>query len=97
MGGDESKAGKFKLPFVNIEVGEYTTIWKLAEIDKKGIGYKSAISFDTTKPDGTPRKLLPSTAGWSAKTSSRTGLHKPYTANVTTGGFNELLNVTGTA
>lgn len=43
---------------INIGTGEDITIKDLALLVKKVIGYEGAIEFDTTKPDGTPRKLM---------------------------------------
>lgn len=43
---------------VNIGTGEDVTIKELAELVKETVGYQGAISFDTSKPDGTPRKLM---------------------------------------
>jgi len=44
--------------FVNIGTGEDMSIKDLALLVKEIIGYKGALEFDTTKPDGTPRKLM---------------------------------------
>ncbi|HEX8979458.1 MAG TPA: GDP-L-fucose synthase [Parasulfuritortus sp.] len=69
-------------PLVNIGVGEDMTIRELAETIADVVGYKGEISFDTTKPDGTPRKLLDvsymRSMGWCAKTSLRDGLALAY-------------------
>lgn len=69
-------------PLVNIGIGEDVTIRELAEIVQKAVGFKGAITFDTAKPDGTPRKLLDVTRlhnlGWRAKTSMQAGLAKAY-------------------
>ena len=69
-------------PLVNIGVGEDVTIRELAEIVQQVVGFTGSISFDTTKPDGTPRKLLDVTRlhslGWRAKTSMQAGLAKTY-------------------
>jgi GDP-L-fucose synthase len=43
---------------VNIGTGEDVTIKELAELVKETVGYQGTISFDTSKPDGTPRKLM---------------------------------------
>lgn len=43
---------------VNIGTGEDVTIKELAELIKDTVGYQGSISFDTSKPDGTPRKLM---------------------------------------
>ncbi len=78
LGSDEAKTGKFEPPLVNIGVGEDVTIRELAETIKQVVGYEGGIVFDTTKPDGTPRKLLDvaklSHIGWKAKTPLAEGL-----------------------
>lgn len=63
---------------VNIGVGEDLSIKELAEIVAEEIGYEGITSWDTSKPDGTPRKLLDvsmvNDLGWKAKTSLREGI-----------------------
>lgn len=44
--------------FVNIGVGKDATIRELAELVADTVGFESLLVYDTTKPDGTPRKLL---------------------------------------
>lgn len=65
-------------PLVNIGVGEDITIRDLAELVKDVVGYKGVIEYDTTKPDGTPRKLMDvsrlKSAGFVATTTLRQGL-----------------------
>lgn len=67
---------------LNIGTGEDITISELAELIKKIIGYQGEIIYDTTKPDGTPRKLLDVTRinnlGWKHKTSLEEGIKKTY-------------------
>ncbi|UYZ24505.1 GDP-L-fucose synthase [Mesobacillus jeotgali] len=67
---------------VNIGVGEDIAIKELAEKVKAAVGYTGDIQFDTTKPDGTPRKLVDVTRlnslGWKANTSLDEGLKKAY-------------------
>jgi GDP-L-fucose synthase len=58
LGSDESKTRKFEPPLINIGVGEDVTIRELAETVKQVVGFAGEIVFDTSKPDGTPRKLL---------------------------------------
>ena len=69
-------------PLVNIGVGEDLTIRELAEMVKEVVGYTGEIEFDTTKPDGTPRKLMDVTRlhglGWQASTDFRRGLANAY-------------------
>ena len=45
-------------PLINIGCGEDLTIKELAELVASTVGFKGALKFDTSKPDGTPRKLL---------------------------------------
>lgn len=82
LGRDESKIGKFEPPLVNIGVGDDITIQGLAEKVKSITGYDGSIVFDTTKPDGTPRKLLCvdrlKSIGWVAKTRLMDGLAIAY-------------------
>lgn len=69
-------------PLINIGVGEDVTIKALAELVKQTVGYLGALTFDTTKPDGTPRKLLDTSGlnalGWRAKTSLPAGISAVY-------------------
>jgi GDP-L-fucose synthase len=63
---------------VNVGVGEDLTIKELAEIIAEEVGYAGATSWDTSKPDGTPRKLLDvsmiNDLGWKATTTLREGI-----------------------
>ena len=65
-------------PLVNIGTGEDVTIRELAETVMQVAGYNGRIVFDTTKPDGTPRKLLDvsrlAALGWRARTGLRDGI-----------------------
>lgn len=67
---------------INIGSGEEVSIHDLANKIKQIIGYKGDITFDTTMPDGTPRKLLDSSRlhnlGWQANTALDQGLEKTY-------------------
>ena len=67
---------------VNVGVGEDVSIKELAEIVKQITKYQGDIVFDTSKPDGTPRKLLNMTKlnelGWKAKTGLVDGVEKTY-------------------
>jgi GDP-L-fucose synthase len=69
-------------PLVNIGVGEDLTIAELARLVMDVTGYAGKIVFDSTKPDGTPRKLLDvsrlSGLGWRARTGLREGLASAY-------------------
>jgi len=68
--------------FINIGVGEDITIADFATLVADVIGFKGEITFDPSKPDGTPRKLVDisrlKALGWSAKTPLREGLTKAY-------------------
>ncbi len=83
LGSDESKSGKFEPPLINIGVGEDVTINELAETVRAVVGYEGSIMFDTSKPDGTPRKLLDigrlGQLGWKAPISLYVGIQNTYT------------------
>jgi len=68
--------------FFNIGTGKEISIRGLAELIKEIVGYEGKIVWDTTKPDGTPRKLLDVSrlekAGWTYKTELRDGIEKAY-------------------
>ncbi|WP_103134253.1 GDP-L-fucose synthase [Mesotoga sp. B105.6.4] len=68
--------------FFNVGTGEDVTIRELAELIGEVVGYKGELKFDTSKPDGTPRKLLDVTriheAGWRHRTELKEGLTKTY-------------------
>lgn len=67
---------------VNVGSGDEISIAQLAETIKKIVGYQGDFYFDTTKPDGTPRKLLDSSKirllGWSPSVSLYDGLEELY-------------------
>ncbi len=67
---------------INIGTGEDVAIKELAEMIKGVAGFQGGIRWDTTKPDGTPRKLLDVSrlheAGWCHKVNLRNGLSKTY-------------------
>ena len=67
---------------LNIGSGEEISIFKLAELIAKVIGYDGGINFDTNQPDGMPRKLLDSgrinNLGWDSKTSIQDGVRLSY-------------------
>jgi GDP-L-fucose synthase len=69
-------------PVINIGVGDDLTVAELAALVAAAVGYKGAICFDRSKPDGTPRKLLDSgrlhALGWRARTSLEDGLAAAY-------------------
>ena len=67
---------------VNIGTGEDLTIKELAETIKTEVGFEGKIIWDTTKPDGTPRKLMDvsklHSLGWKHKTDLKKGIHLAY-------------------
>ncbi len=67
---------------VNIGTGEDIEIAEFARVVAKTVGYKGQITFDTSKPDGTPRKLLDvsrlARLGWRASTKLEDGLSRAY-------------------
>ncbi len=71
----------------NVGTGTDVTIRELAKTVMDVIGYEGKIVFDSSKPDGTPRKLLDvsrmTQLGWQAKTSLRDGIARAYAAYLT--------------
>ncbi len=69
--------------FVNIGIGEDISIKDLAEMIKDVIGYTGNITFDSSKPDGTPRKLMDVSKlhalGWKHRVNLREGIQLAYT------------------
>ncbi|NDA09731.1 MAG: GDP-L-fucose synthase [Verrucomicrobia bacterium] len=67
---------------VNVGVGEDLTIQELAEKVKKAVGFAGTIRWDSSKPDGTPRKLLDVTRiaklGWKPSISVEEGIASTY-------------------
>ncbi len=68
--------------WINIGSGEELTIAELTNSIKEAVGYKGRITFDTTKPDGTPRKLIDISKlhglGWKHKISLKEGIEVTY-------------------
>ena len=71
-------------PLINIGAGEDVTIGELAETVMKVVGFRGRVTYDTSKPDGTPRKLLDvsrlAALGWRARTPLREGIALAYAA-----------------
>jgi GDP-L-fucose synthase len=69
---------------INIGTGEDITIAEFARVVAEIVGYSGEISFDTSRPDGTPRKLLDVSRldklGWRATTLLHDGLQRAYAA-----------------
>lgn len=71
-----------KEDIVNVGVGQDVTIRELADEIKEVVGFNGELQFDTSKPDGTPRKLLDITRltalGWTSNITLREGLSRTY-------------------
>jgi GDP-L-fucose synthase len=69
-------------PHLNVGVGTDLSIRELAELICEIVGFKGALRFDETRPDGTPRKLLDisqlTALGWQPRTDLRTGIAATY-------------------
>ena len=67
---------------INVGTGEDLTIKKLTELISIIVGYKGEIRWDTSKPNGTPRKVLNvdkiKSLGWSPKIGIRQGIYETY-------------------
>ncbi|WP_372846678.1 GDP-L-fucose synthase family protein [Pontiella sp.] len=67
---------------INIGSGTEISIRALAELVREGVGFEGEIEWDTTKPDGTPRKLMDSARlrrlGWAPKTDLKEGIACAY-------------------
>ncbi|HSK19862.1 MAG TPA: GDP-L-fucose synthase [Longimicrobiales bacterium] len=67
---------------VNVGVGKDISIADLAAVVATVVGYRGAVSYDTSKPDGTPRKLLDverlAALGWSPRIGLREGIESTY-------------------
>jgi GDP-L-fucose synthase len=82
----EACAFLLKLPdppdLINIGTGTDVTIKELTELVAQVTGFKGRITWDATKPDGTPRKLMDVTRltalGWKARVGLREGVEKTY-------------------
>jgi GDP-L-fucose synthase len=76
---------------INVGTGQEVTIRELAEMMKDVVGYQGRITWDSSKPDGTPRKLLDSSRiqklGWSPKHLLHAGLASTYAWAVERGAF----------
>jgi GDP-L-fucose synthase len=71
---------------INVGTGEDVTIAELARLVGETVGFRGRIGFDTSKPDGTPRKLLDVSKlkqlGWQSSTPLPEGLQRAYEAFV---------------
>lgn len=76
--------------FLNLGTGQDVTIGEFAKLVADVTGFQGEIFYDTSRPDGTPRKLLDvskiTKLGWSANTKLRDGLVQTYTDFLANGG-----------
>ncbi len=70
------------LSHINVGTGEDVTIREVAEVIRRTVGYQGDIAFDTSKPDGTPRKLLDvarlTALGWQPRMALEEGIKETY-------------------
>jgi GDP-L-fucose synthase len=70
------------LSHINVGTGKDVTIQEMAQTMKEVVGYKGVLIFDTSKPDGAPRKLIDVTRlknmGWKYSVDLEEGLEKTY-------------------
>jgi GDP-L-fucose synthase len=70
------------LSHINVGTGEDVTIREVAELIRKAVGYEGEIDYDTSKPDGTPRKLMDTAKltalGWKPGVRLGEGLAETY-------------------
>ena len=89
LGSDESVTGRFEPPLVNIGVGHDVTIAELADHVRRVVGFEGTVAYDTSKPDGTPRKLMDvgliTLIGWHATTALQDGLASAYREFIASG------------
>jgi len=69
-------------PLVNIGCGEDLTIRELAELVAEVVGFNGSLTFDTSKPDGTMRKVMDvsriNTLGWKRTVQLKDGIKLSY-------------------
>jgi len=79
---DEVLHGPNEFPLINVGCGEDQTIAELARAVASVIGFRGTLEFDTSKPDGTPRKLLDISRlkrlGWSPRVGLKAGVAAAY-------------------
>ena len=82
--------GPNAFPMINVGCGEDQSIGELAQAVAEVVGYRGRIDFDTSKPDGTPRKLLDigrlKSLGWSPKVTLKHGIAEAYGDFLASGG-----------
>lgn len=77
-----SASAQSGLPLINVGVGTDLTIAELAELVANVVGFDGGLSWETSRPDGTPQKLLDvsrmGSLGWSPRTSLSDGIGRAY-------------------
>ena len=81
-GGAIPQLGEIRNCHINVGTGKELTIRELSELVVKTVGFTGKLSFDETKPDGTPRKLIDVSKlhrlGWTHKVEIEDGVRKLY-------------------
>ena len=81
-GGAIPKLGEIRNCHINVGTGKELTIRELSELVVKAVGFKGAVEFDTSKPDGTMRKLIDvsklHSLGWTHKVEIEDGVQKLF-------------------
>jgi GDP-L-fucose synthase len=81
-GGAIPKLGEIRNCHINVGTGKELTIRELSELVVKAVGFKGTVEFDTSKPDGTMRKLIDvsklHSLGWTHKVEIEDGVQKLF-------------------
>ena len=81
-GGAIPKLGEIRNCHINVGTGKELTIRELSELVVKAVGFEGTVEFDTTKPDGTMRKLIDvsklHSLGWTHKVEIEDGVKKLF-------------------
>ena len=81
-GGAIPKLGEIRNCHINVGTGKELTIRKLSELVVKAVGFEGIVEFDTSKPDGTMRKLIDvsklHSLGWTHKVEIEDGVQKLF-------------------
>lgn len=81
-GGAIPSLGEIRNCHINVGTGKELTIHRLSELVAEAVGFEGTIEFDSTKPDGTPRKLIDvaklHSLGWTHKVEIEEGVRRLY-------------------
>ena len=81
-GGAIPSLGEIRNCHINVGTGKELTIRELSQLVVKAVGFKGTVEFDTTKPDGTPRKLIDveklHSLGWTHKVEIEDGVQRLF-------------------